>query len=91
MKHLRIFLIFLLYLAVFKKAQSQVNKIEHFFASSPKAEKLFQFFSKELELPVGMSSDWNVLMRFTIDNNKLITGFDLQHTRLMHHRFDKVN
>jgi len=31
---------------------SQVNKIEHFFASSPKAEKLFDFFSKELELPV---------------------------------------
>jgi len=32
--------------------QAQVNKIEHFFASSPKAEKLFDFFSKELELPV---------------------------------------
>lgn len=31
---------------------AQVNKIEHFFASSPKAEQLFQFFSKELELPV---------------------------------------
>ena len=38
----------------------------------------------------GMSSSWNVLMKFTIDNNKLITGFDLQFTRLMHHRFDKV-
>jgi hypothetical protein len=33
-------------------AHSQVNKIEHFFASSPKAEKLFHFFSKELGLPV---------------------------------------
>ena len=29
-----------------------MNKIEHFFASSPKAEQLFRFFSKELELPV---------------------------------------
>lgn len=34
------------------KAKAQVNKIEHFFASSPKAEQLFRFFSKELELPV---------------------------------------
>jgi hypothetical protein len=33
-------------------AKAQVNKIEHFFASSPKAEQLFQFFSKGLELPV---------------------------------------
>jgi hypothetical protein len=36
----------------YTSSYSQVNKIEHFFASSPKAEKLFQFFSKELELPV---------------------------------------
>ena len=41
-----------LYLLVYAPAQSQVNKIEHFFASSPKAERLFQFFSQELELPV---------------------------------------
>jgi hypothetical protein len=32
--------------------EAQVNKIEHFFVSSPKAGKLFGFFSKELELPV---------------------------------------
>jgi len=42
-------LCFILFFAVTK---AQVNKIEHFFASSPKAEKLFEFFSKELELPV---------------------------------------
>lgn len=41
-----------LYLLVYAPAQSQVNKIEHFFASSPKAERLFQFFSQEIELPV---------------------------------------
>lgn len=33
-------------------AEAQVKKIEHFFASSPKAKQLFHFFSKELELPV---------------------------------------
>lgn len=33
-------------------SHAQVNKIEHFFASSPRADKLFGFFSKELELPV---------------------------------------
>lgn len=43
---------FILYLLITARATSQVNKIEHFFASSPKAEKLFQFFSQELELPV---------------------------------------
>ncbi|QNA45347.1 hypothetical protein [Lacibacter sediminis] len=41
-----------LFLLIFTAAQSQVNKIEHFFASSPKAETLFQFFSQQLELPV---------------------------------------
>ncbi len=41
-----------LYLLIWAPAQSQVNKIEHFFASSPKAEKLFHFFSQQLELPV---------------------------------------
>jgi len=42
-------LCFILFLTV---TRAQVNKIEHFFASSPKAEELFRFFSKELELPV---------------------------------------
>jgi len=32
--------------------KAQITKIEHFFASSPQAEKLFQFFSKDLGLPV---------------------------------------
>lgn len=36
----------------FTSVSGQVSKIEHFFASSPKAEQLFQFFSKELELTV---------------------------------------
>lgn len=39
-------------LFIFTSISGQVNKIEHFFASSPKANKLFDFFSKELELPV---------------------------------------
>jgi hypothetical protein len=39
-------------LGVVNTVEAQVKKIEHFFASSPKAEKLFQFFSQELELPV---------------------------------------
>jgi hypothetical protein len=33
-------------------AQAQITRIEHFFASSPPAEKLFHFFSKDLRLPV---------------------------------------
>ncbi len=40
------------FISLSAKTNAQVNKIEHFFASSPKAEQLFQFFSKELELPV---------------------------------------
>jgi CubicO group peptidase (beta-lactamase class C family) len=51
----------------------------------PYAENQFLFRMED-----GMSSSWNVLMKFTVDNNKVITGFDLQFTRLMHHRFDKV-
>ena len=39
-------------LFIFTSISGQVNKIEHFFASSPNAKKLFDFFSKELELPV---------------------------------------
>ncbi len=31
---------------------AQITKIEHFFASSPQAEMLFHFFSKDLGLPV---------------------------------------
>jgi hypothetical protein len=51
----------------------------------PYAENQFLFIMED-----GMSTPWNVLMKFTVDNNKLINGFDLQHTRLMHHRFDKI-
>src|SRR5688572_7938156 len=46
------FFISLCFILSFAVTQAQVNKIEHFFASSPKSEKLFEFFSKELELPV---------------------------------------
>ena len=46
------FFISLCFILSFTIGQAQVTKIEHFFASSPKPEKLFQFFSKELELPV---------------------------------------
>lgn len=40
------------FILFFGVARGQVNKIEHFFASSPKADKLFEFFSRELALPV---------------------------------------
>jgi CubicO group peptidase (beta-lactamase class C family) len=50
----------------------------------PYAENQFIFHLED-----GMGSGWNVLMTFTFDYN-LITGFDLQHIRLMHHRFEKV-
>jgi len=46
------FFISLCFILSFAVTRAQVNKIEHFFASSPKSEKLFEFFSKELELPV---------------------------------------
>jgi CubicO group peptidase (beta-lactamase class C family) len=52
----------------------------------PYAENQFLFIMED-----GMSSPWNVLMKFTMDNNTVINGFDLQHVRLMHHRFDKIN
>jgi hypothetical protein len=44
--------ILLLITAFCIKADAQITKIEHFFASSPQAEKLFHFFSKDLGLPV---------------------------------------
>jgi hypothetical protein len=44
--------ILLCFILSFAVSQAQANKIEHFFVSSPRAEKLFEFFSKELELPV---------------------------------------
>src|SRR5687768_4762836 len=34
---------------------AQINKIDHFLASSPKAETLFNLFKNKLELPV----DWD--------------------------------
>ena len=46
------FAFILVCIGISAKTEAQVNKIEHFFASSPKAEQLFQLFSKELELPV---------------------------------------
>ncbi len=44
--------VLLLVTAFYIKADAQITKIEHFFASSPQAEKLFHFFSKDLGLPV---------------------------------------
>jgi hypothetical protein len=32
---------------------AQINRVDHFFASSPKAEKLFKLFKEKLELPVA--------------------------------------
>ncbi|MEJ8818140.1 hypothetical protein [Lacibacter sp. H407] len=46
------FVLTIAFISIYAKTNAQVNKIEHFFASSPKAERLFHFFSKELELPV---------------------------------------
>ena len=50
---MRFFVVFILScLLKITGTHAQVNRIEHFFASSPKAEKLFNFFSKDLGLPV---------------------------------------
>ncbi len=46
------FLFSMCFVLTFTSIHAQVNKIEHFFASSPKPEKLFDFFSRELGLPV---------------------------------------
>ena len=46
------FLVSVCFVLTFTRIHAQVNKIEHFFASSPKPEKLFDFFSGELGLPV---------------------------------------
>jgi hypothetical protein len=41
----------ILFSAVSITVHAQITKIEHFFASSPHAEKFFQFFSRDLGLP----------------------------------------
>lgn len=47
------FITYFLFISIIVDAQ--VNRIDHFFVSSPKAEKLFKLFKEELGLPVA----WN--------------------------------
>lgn len=42
----------ILLLLLSQPSNSQVVKVEHFYASSPQAESLFRFFSRDLDLPV---------------------------------------
>jgi hypothetical protein len=67
---------------------AQINGIDHFFVSSPKAEKLFKFFKEELRLPVawdyktwgsfssGAVSLGNVSFEFVFFDSVKITKFD---------------
>lgn len=38
----------------------------------------------------GMGEGWNVLTGFTFNQKGEVTGFNLQHIRMMHHRFEKI-
>lgn len=51
---MRKFIVFLL-LALTNSLKGQINKVDHFFASSPKAETLFNLFKTKLGLPI----DWD--------------------------------
>jgi hypothetical protein len=67
---------------------AQINRIDHFFVSSPKAEKLFQLFKEKLELPVAWEyQNWgsfasggvslgNVAFEFVSFDSLLTTKFD---------------
>ncbi|HEV8080403.1 MAG TPA: hypothetical protein VGP43_06815 [Chitinophagaceae bacterium] len=67
---------------------AQINKIDHFFVSSPKAEKLFKLFKEELKLPVaweyktwgsfssGAVSLGNVAFEFVSFDSVKTTKFD---------------
>jgi hypothetical protein len=49
------------------------------------AENQFIFFMES-----GMGEGWNVLTSFTFNQKGDVNGFDLQHIRMMCHRFEKV-
>jgi len=45
------FILFLFFLPAFV-SNAQINKVEHFFVSSPEAERLFNLFKEQFQLPV---------------------------------------
>ena len=67
---------------------AQVNRIDHFFVSSPKAEKLFKLFKDDLGLPVAWDyKNWgsfasgavtlgNVAFEFVLFDSLTTTKFD---------------
>jgi hypothetical protein len=69
-------------------ANAQITRIDHFFVSSPKAEKLFKLFKEELKLPVSWEyQNWgsfasggislgNVAFEFVSFDSLLRTKFD---------------
>lgn len=69
-------------------ANAQITRIDHFFVSSPKAEKLFKLFKEELKLPVAWEyQNWgsfasggislgNVAFEFVSFDSLLTTKFD---------------
>jgi len=69
-------------------ANAQITRIDHFFVSSPKAEKLFKLFKEELKLPVSWEyKNWgsfasggislgNVAFEFVSFDSLLRTKFD---------------
>jgi hypothetical protein len=80
------FLLGLILLSFF--ANAQITRIDHFFASSPKAEKLFKLFKEELKLPVAWEyQNWgsfasggislgNVAFEFVSYDSIITTKFD---------------
>lgn len=52
---------------------------------TPYSDNQFIFFMES-----GMGEGWNVLTSFTFNKIGEVTGFNLQHIRMMHHRFEKV-
>ncbi len=80
------FLFFALAISVYSNAQ--INKIDHFFVSSPNAEKLFKLFKEDLGLPASWDyKNWgsfssgaitlgNVAFEFVLFDSLTATKFD---------------
>jgi hypothetical protein len=70
-------------------AHAQITRIEHFFASSPHAEKLFHFFSKDLRLPIV----WNYQTWGDFSSGGVTLGnvaFELVHSKESKTWFDGI-
>ncbi len=76
-------IIFFTALFLYNTLNAQVNKIDHFFASSPKAEKLFNLFKQDLRLPVL----WN----FKSSGSFSSGGLSLGNVALEFVSFDSIN